>query len=332
MTVPSLETAAGEYAAYGLRVRSALPLPFSAADGRRADVEVVFGETPAALPVPWRGRHRPWQAVPGAFLLTVPEVARYFATGSRIVVEPCGGRDAAMAAFLAKQVLAAILQQRGMMPLHASAVADERGAMVFLGAPGSGKSTLLAALTKRGYLAVADDVLGMTIADGVPVALPGLPEVRLRPDSQRALGLLSQPLPRGATACEKRCLQADRPASLPTPIRAFYVLGAGAGNGVGVRLEAPAAARDIVANHRYRGFYGQLLGTALAQRRTLDAAVAAAGTYRLWRHSAAPLDAAIEGLSDQVEAHWAAVTERLTPQAQLLAWAVPETTRHAARP
>ena len=302
----------GEYAAYGLRVRSALALPFlpAAADGCRPDVEVVFGETPPALPVPWLRRHRPWQAVPGSFLFTVPEVARYFATTARVVIERADADDSTIAGFVAKQVLSAVLQQRGAVVLHASAVADERGAMVFLGAPGSGKSTLLAALVNRGYLAVADDVLGMGLSGGLPVALPGLPEVRLWPDSRRALGLLSRPMRRVAPGSEKRRLRPDRLAVFPTPVRAFYILDTAAENGVRFRSEAAAAARDLLANHRYRGAYGAWLGTRSAQLLKLDVAAATARTFRIIRPGAAPPGATVEDLTDRVEAHWAMVTGR----------------------
>lgn len=299
---------AGDYAAYGLRLRSAVPLPFppAAPDGG-VDVEVVFGKTPAALPVPWRARHFPWQAVPGAFLFTVPKVARYLATAGRVLVERRGGSDAAIARFFAKQVLSAVLQQRCATTLHASAVADEWGAMVFLGASGSGKSTLLAAMMKRGYWAVADDVLGVTLADGMPVALPGLPEVRLTPDSCRALGLSSGAMPKAlatSVKSEKRRLPPARPVARATPIRAFYILDRWADDGVEIRPEAPAADGELLTTHRYRGYYGQWLGTDAAQRRKLQAAVAAAGTFRVLRPATWPLDAAIEALVRRVEAHW----------------------------
>lgn len=322
-----------EYAAYGLRVRSALALPFlpAAADGCRPDVEVGFGETPAALPVPWRGRHHPWQAVPGSFLFTVPEVVRYFATTARVVIERADADDSTIAGFVAKQVLSAVLQQRGTVVLHASAVADERGAMVFLGAPGSGKSTLLAALANRGYLAVADDVLGMGISGGLPVALPGLPEVRLWQDSRRALGLLSRPMQRVAPGSEKRRLRPDRLAVFPTPVRAFYVLDAAAENGVQFRPEAPSTARDLLDGHRYRRAYGLMLGTRSAQLKKLDVAVAATRTFRVLRPDAAPLDATVEDLTDRVEAHWAMVTGRTLRRRPGCSQRPPATTPHPDR-
>lgn len=325
-------TLAGDYAAYGMRLRSALPLPFPPATPvGGVDVEVVFGKTPAALPAPWRARHFPWQAVPGAFLFTAPKVARYLATGARVLVERCGGSDAAIAGFFAKQVLSAVLQQRCATTLHASAVADEWGAMVFLGASGSGKSTLLAAMMKRGYSAVADDVLGVTLADGMPVALPGLPEVRLTPDSCRALGLSSGAMPRVLATSEKRRLPPDRPVARATPIRAFYILDEGADDGVEIRPETPAADRELLTTHRYRGHYGQWLGTAAVQRRKLQAAAAAAGTFRVLRPGTWPLDVAIDALAARVEAHWMGATSRTSRNRPGSSSRSPEATGQAER-
>ena len=77
-----------EYRAYGLHVRSAVPLPFgslpepSKAAPSVPDVTVRLGAVPATLPAgPGHVTHTNiWQARPGAFLMHVEGVARYLVT------------------------------------------------------------------------------------------------------------------------------------------------------------------------------------------------------------------------------------------------------------
>ena len=101
--------------AYGLHIRSEIPLPFrSAAREAEPDVTIRVGATPEAL-APSADRFGPWQTVPGVYLLGVKGVARYLVTGGReIVVQPTGGSEARLQDYLVGPVLAACLRQRDL--------------------------------------------------------------------------------------------------------------------------------------------------------------------------------------------------------------------------
>ena len=170
------------YRAYGLRVRSALALPFDLLPNTgAADVTVHFGPVPSTRSA---GAHRLvrtdlWQARPGIFLMQVEGVARYLiAEGRDVRIEPLGGDPADIAAFLVG-MWAVLLQQRGVMPLHAAAVKSPAGAVLLLGHSGHGKSTLATALVERGYALLADDVTGLVTKDGRVTALPSFASLRL---------------------------------------------------------------------------------------------------------------------------------------------------------
>ena len=60
--------------------------------------------------------------------------------------------------FLLGSCLGALLHQRGVLALHASAIETDQGAVLFMGDSGMGKSTTLQAFIKRGYKMLADDI------------------------------------------------------------------------------------------------------------------------------------------------------------------------------
>ena len=90
--------------------------------------------------------------------------------------------------FLAS-VLAFLLERRGVLALHASAVSRGSEAVAFMAASGTGKSTLAAAFLMRGWSLVTDDVLAVDLKERTTSARPGYPEIKLGPSiGQRALG------------------------------------------------------------------------------------------------------------------------------------------------
>lgn len=84
---------------------------------------------------------------------------------------------------LLDQVLPLLAGGRDRLSLHGSAVATDRGVMLFLGGSGYGKSTLAAQLARKGLELVSDDCcLLVRSAEGFDV-VPSYPGVRLAPDS-----------------------------------------------------------------------------------------------------------------------------------------------------
>ena len=216
-----------DYTAYGLHVRSSVALPFTPVpdpSDAEPDVTVRIGATPAALPSPAKKPKR-WETAPGAFLLNVDGVARYMVTDGRdVLVEPRGGSDNDLSVFLTAKVFAALLQQRGVVTLHASAVETETGAVLFAGRSGSGKSTLLAALAERGYAMLSDDITGVVLdAGNRPTALSAIPGIRLWADALDEMGW--RPRARRVRAgMEKYVTPAARFRSAPQVVRAVYLL------------------------------------------------------------------------------------------------------------
>jgi hypothetical protein len=118
-----------------------------------------------------------------------------------------------------------VMMQRRMLPLHSCAVATPEGALLVIGKSGAGKSTFLTGLLELGFPMIADDVTGVQISeDGVPMAIPGFPAIRLWPDSLALAGKSERGLASVRSDIEKFYLPVSRFCGTRIPIRAIAYL------------------------------------------------------------------------------------------------------------
>jgi len=86
-------------------------------------------------------------------------------------------------------VLSYWLEQRGVLMLHASAVAVGESAVAFMATKQGGKSSLAATLMQSGYPLLTDDLLPVRFESGRFMAFHGYPQMRLWPNTaQHFLG------------------------------------------------------------------------------------------------------------------------------------------------
>ena len=82
------------------------------------------------------------------------------------------------------ELMATVLRQRGVLVIHACAVADADGnAIVFAGESGWGKSTLAEYFCQNGWTLVTDDVTAIDLRDDGAFAIPSYSQIRLREDA-----------------------------------------------------------------------------------------------------------------------------------------------------
>ena len=173
------------YTLYGLRVASALACPelppADTADTDAVDVTVDFGPVPGVESESVVAR----QDSPDAFLIAVPGVARYrIRAGREIRIDPAPGVDeGAVRLFLLGSAFGALLHQRGVTPIHGSAVAVGEAAVIFSGPQGHGKSTLAAAFSRLGHTLLSDDVCPLTVEGDTVWLHPAYPRLSLLPDA-----------------------------------------------------------------------------------------------------------------------------------------------------
>jgi hypothetical protein len=212
------------YTAYGLRIASSFPVPELRVDGGGTpDITVGYGRVPESLPNP-SSHGIAWQSGQGQLLLRVHQVARFLIVEDReIRIDPYpGSTEEDVRIFMLGSVLGALLHARRILVLHASVIQTARGAVLFMGRTGSGKSTLLGAFLQRGYKMLTDDKAGIVVdSEGSPVALPGMPFVRLTKDSVDKLGFPVNGL-RPNQGLNKYVVPVDSFCEGPIPVRAAY--------------------------------------------------------------------------------------------------------------
>ncbi|AEH84744.1 HPr kinase [Mesorhizobium opportunistum] len=179
------------YRAYGLTVASDVALPeLEPVEPAAADITIAVGAIDMPKPSPQAAttfRFEPdrqylaWHAV-GAFLIS---------GGRRIDVEPAPGVDDALLAFpLLGPVMALLLHRRGLLVLHASAIAVAGKGAIFMGDKGAGKSTTASALIRAGHELLTDDVVALDLSNpDRPMIVPGFPQIKLAADAAAAIPL-----------------------------------------------------------------------------------------------------------------------------------------------
>ncbi len=301
----------GDFWWCGWRVRSALPLPgllpWRGAD-RLPDIEITLGNVPAALAdAVERGPFLEIGA-DGACLLAVERVGRYLVRDGRsVTIEPrIAPITPDVLTFLVGSVLGILCHQRGLLPLHASAVRLGSGAVALAGRSGAGKSTLALALAQRGHALLADDVSVIEAGDFQrPMMWPTTAPLRLWRDSLEAQGIATAGLARARAGLEKFFLPSEAgadpvpPAALP--LRAIYALTpANPANPPGFSRMRGTRAMGTVADQIYRRRLGFRLGRQAALFAAASRVADTVPVYRLVR----PIDiAALDDLARAVEAH-----------------------------
>ena len=132
-------------------------------------------------------------------------------------------------AYLTGPVLGVLLRLRGVICLHASAVAIEDQGVAFVGSAGAGKSTTAAAFSKLGCAVLSDDIVALEERDDAFCVVAGHPQVCLWPESVKMLYGNAEALPRFNPEWEKRRLtlgnEGMRFESRALPLQVIYLLG-----------------------------------------------------------------------------------------------------------
>ncbi|MCM3205480.1 aldolase [Paenibacillus illinoisensis] len=186
-----------QYEAYGLRWLSQFQMPElqivqnSSQDAGDIDVHIQSADL-TALWEAWNVGNENFVSRDGSLFFRIEDAGIFLIEqGRRIIVNPKQDADEKkVRLFILGTCMAVIMMQRGILPLHGSAVVIDGWAYAFVGHSGAGKSTLSAALASRGYPLLTDDVVALTWdAGGRAIVSPGYPQQKLWQPSLDGFGM-----------------------------------------------------------------------------------------------------------------------------------------------
>ena len=128
--------------------------------------------------------------------------------------------------YLLGPIMGFVMLLRGVVCLHASAIAIDNYAIALLGPAGAGKSTTAAAFSDRGFSILAEDVVTLDDRDDHFLVRPAYPCIRLWPAAVKALYGSETHLPKLTPNWDKCYLDlSERFQRQPLPLAAIYLLG-----------------------------------------------------------------------------------------------------------
>ncbi|MFL6427075.1 MAG: hypothetical protein ACJ71S_02440 [Acidobacteriaceae bacterium] len=188
-------------------------------------MRIRLGKAPEKLAAPLANTES-YEANDTEFLLRLAGIATYYVhDGIEVVVDPAAGApELDIRSYLMGNLFAVLCHQRGLLPLHASAIATSRGAVAFLAPSGGGKSSMVAFLSRRGHRILADDIC--LIDPAAPQdrrVLPVAPWLKLWSTTLDAMGESSDGLSRIFSEDEKYRYALEEPEA-PVPLAELILL------------------------------------------------------------------------------------------------------------
>lgn len=243
------------YSAYGIHFESDIELPeLLTCNEGSAEVKIVSGNIPNEIYSPIV-QNELYQVAKNEFLFRVDGVAGYYVkNGEQIIIQPFSQDLRRLRLYLLGTVMGVLLMQRGLLPIHGSAVVVEGHCIIFTGVSGAGKSTVAAALHKIGHFLLADDVAAVKFdKNGLPWVQFGYPQQKLWQLSVSMLGINTIPLRRICEDMDKYAVPV--PAGFwryPILLNAVYEINVQSANNISIVPVNGVEKIATIMNHTYR--------------------------------------------------------------------------------
>jgi hypothetical protein len=170
-----------KYNAYGLKIHSEIVLPeLIYKESSTPDIVIKLGDVDLYREVALNeglyyretknAKYRFWEDI-GKFKIS---------NGNKILIDPASSVDKKLLRkFILGTVFANLLNQRGLLVLHASAVNINNSVVAFLGAKNQVKSTIAMKFYEKGYPVVSDDYIPIQFDNNNPFVYTGFPQLKL---------------------------------------------------------------------------------------------------------------------------------------------------------
>lgn len=185
-----------KYRLFGLTISTKMNLDLPLADDSHSiDATIQYGSVPEHLSVITE-RDNVYEANEQRLLFKVGCANFLIEHGERITIDPKQEDERDIYLFLFGSVISALLHQRDLLPIHASAVQFSQGVVLFAGASGMGKSSLVAAFQRLGYPIITDDLSVLHFENDTPYIAQGYPGIHLDQKTLEEMGYSTQQLNR----------------------------------------------------------------------------------------------------------------------------------------
>ncbi|MGC9375047.1 MAG: hypothetical protein ACP5DQ_08415 [Bacteroidales bacterium] len=180
------------YKAFGLNFMADFEIPELLESAENPEVSIRIGKTPAQINTIIKKGVR-YQAGKDEFLLETDRIAKfYIKNGNEIIVEPFKQEvDKEVRLFLLGSAFGALFLQRGLLPIHGSAIRFGHSTSIFTGLSGAGKSSIAAWFVQQGYQILADDI---SVINHLLQVEPGFPGMKIWKDVLEKLGISTDSL------------------------------------------------------------------------------------------------------------------------------------------
>jgi len=207
------------YTLCGWQTRSEIPLtgvPTSSDEG--SGIDILIQLAPGRSPITEKQESLSLEHSVECSRIRIESVADFEVhRGQQISVWPAAGATQKdIEIFLFGPVWATLCHQRGLLPLHASAILGDGRITAFAGSSGVGKSTVAAMMSSLDHELLADDILTISFdQNSIPGAWPYIRRLKLRSDSITQLALtsaasVSERLDKEKYFVQPKCMAADR--------------------------------------------------------------------------------------------------------------------------
>lgn len=173
-----------KYQAFGLPIISEIELPALMPLGNLIQkdnaVNVKLGKTPISLKNENVEKRSIFLLNEQELLFEIEGIARYYVSDStQVIIEPLSDKWSEILLYFYCNCIAAILYQKGFIPIHASGVFIDENSVLLISAPsGFGKSTTAIKLAELGYSVFNDDTVIINVEGAECQATASYPMMR----------------------------------------------------------------------------------------------------------------------------------------------------------